>query len=55
MPNTLPSFTDGRTGGGSLARFTNKKNRKSRITEMKISFSSSSRVKQNLQVTDYEE
>ena len=41
--------------GGSLARFTNRKNSKSRITEMKISFSSSSRVMQNLQVTDYEE
>ena len=41
--------------GGSLARFTNRKNSKSRITEMKISCSSSSRVMQNLQVTDYEE
>ena len=48
------SNEEGRTEG-SLAQFTNRKNSKSRITEMKISFSSSSRVTQNLQITDYEE
>ena len=48
-------FIEGRTGGVSdLARFTNRKNSKSRIPEIKISFSSLSRVTQNFQVTDYE-
>ena len=32
-------FKESRTGGGSLARFTNLKNRGSRITDIKNSFS----------------